>query len=94
MLEELGADGGRDRRRARRREHQPRLRRAAPAAAARRACAPSGAHLGVALDGDADRVILVDEHGDVVDGDEVLAMLGIELHRQRPAGRTPAWSRR
>jgi phosphoglucosamine mutase len=40
-----------------------------------------GAHLGVALDGDADRAILVDEHGEVVDGDAVLAMLGIELQR-------------
>jgi phosphoglucosamine mutase len=40
-----------------------------------------GAHIGVAVDGDADRAILVDEHGDVVDGDEVLAMVGIELLR-------------
>ncbi len=46
----------------------------------------SGAQLGIALDGDADRVILVDERGAVVDGDEVLAMLGIELHR---TGRLP-----
>jgi len=34
------------------------------------------AHLGIALDGDADRVILIDERGAVVDGDEVLAMIG------------------
>lgn len=40
-----------------------------------------GAHIGVALDGDADRAILVDERGDVVDGDEVLAMVGVELQR-------------
>jgi phosphoglucosamine mutase len=40
-----------------------------------------GAHLGVAVDGDADRAILIDEHGEVVDGDAVLAMLGIELQR-------------
>lgn len=46
-----------------------------------------GAHIGVALDGDADRVILVDEHGEVVDGDEVLALLGIELRR---SGRLPS----
>jgi phosphoglucosamine mutase len=39
-----------------------------------------GAHLGVALDGDADRAILVDERGEVVDGDEVLAMVGLALH--------------
>ncbi len=41
----------------------------------------SGAHLGIALDGDADRVILVDERGQAVDGDEILAMLGIALQR-------------
>jgi phosphoglucosamine mutase len=39
------------------------------------------AHLGVALDGDADRVILVDEQGEIVDGDAVLAMVAIDLHR-------------
>jgi phosphoglucosamine mutase len=33
-----------------------------------------GAHVGIALDGDADRVIIVDEQGQVVDGDAVMAM--------------------
>ena len=33
-----------------------------------------GAQLGVALDGDADRVIIVDEKGDIVDGDAVMAL--------------------
>ncbi|MED5261083.1 MAG: phosphoglucosamine mutase [Myxococcota bacterium] len=33
-----------------------------------------GADVGVALDGDADRVILVDETGRILDGDEVIAM--------------------
>ncbi len=40
----------------------------------------AGAHVGIALDGDADRAILVDERGDVVDGDEVMAMCAAELH--------------
>jgi phosphoglucosamine mutase len=33
-----------------------------------------GAHIGIALDGDADRVIVIDEKGRIVDGDAVLAM--------------------
>jgi phosphoglucosamine mutase len=37
------------------------------------------AQLGVALDGDADRAIFVDETGAVVDGDEVLAMAAAEM---------------
>jgi phosphoglucosamine mutase len=37
------------------------------------------AQLGVALDGDADRAIFVDEMGAVVDGDEVLAMVAAEM---------------
>jgi phosphoglucosamine mutase len=34
----------------------------------------SGAHLGIAVDGDADRVIICDEHGEEVDGDTIMAM--------------------
>lgn len=38
-----------------------------------------GAHLGIALDGDADRLIVVDEKGEVVDGDAVMAICGREM---------------
>lgn len=38
-----------------------------------------GAHLGIALDGDADRVILCDESGEIVDSDKVLALCALEL---------------
>ena len=34
-----------------------------------------GADIGIALDGDADRVILVDERGHLVDGDQLLAVI-------------------
>jgi phosphoglucosamine mutase len=37
----------------------------------------SGAHLGLALDGDADRLIVVDEHGDLVDGDQLMALIAL-----------------
>ncbi|MBA5871365.1 MAG: phosphoglucosamine mutase [Nitrospira sp. CR2.1] len=41
-----------------------------------------GAHLGIALDGDADRAIFVCEQGEIVDGDHVMAALGLDLHAQ------------
>ncbi len=34
-----------------------------------------GAHVGIALDGDADRVMILDEHGRVADGDQIMALL-------------------
>ncbi len=36
----------------------------------------SGSDLGVALDGDADRLIVVDERGHVIDGDQIMALIG------------------
>jgi phosphoglucosamine mutase len=35
----------------------------------------SGAHIGIALDGDADRLIVVDEKGRVIDGDQLMAVI-------------------
>lgn len=44
--------------------------------------AETGADIGIALDGDADRLILADETGRIVDGDDAMAMLAIDLHRR------------
>ena len=33
------------------------------------------AHLGIAFDGDADRIIMCDEKGKIIDGDQIIAML-------------------
>src|SRR5256712_9462760 len=43
----------------------------------------TGADLGIALDGDADRAIIADEKGRVVDGDAVMAICGLDLLRRR-----------
>ena len=42
----------------------------------------SGADIGIALDGDADRLIVVDEKGQVVDGDQIMALIGSEWATQ------------
>jgi len=42
----------------------------------------NNANFGIAFDGDADRVIFVDEVGNLVDGDQMLAILGDYLHAQ------------
>ena len=42
----------------------------------------SGANIGIALDGDADRLIVVDEKGQTVDGDQLMALIGTRLAAQ------------
>ncbi len=37
------------------------------------------ANLGIALDGDADRVIIVDEKGEIVDGDKIIALIAKKM---------------
>jgi phosphoglucosamine mutase len=38
-----------------------------------------GAHIGIAHDGDADRVLLCDETGALIDGDDIMAMAALEM---------------
>ena len=42
----------------------------------------SGADIGIALDGDADRLIVVDEQGQTVDGDQLMALIGSQWAAQ------------
>ncbi|RUO99412.1 phosphoglucosamine mutase [Hyphomicrobium sp.] len=39
------------------------------------------ADIGIALDGDADRVVIVDEKGEIVDGDQLMAVIAESWHR-------------
>ena len=48
---------------------------------ARAAVVRRGARIGIALDGDADRVIVIDETGQIVDGDAVMAMCATRMKR-------------
>ena len=40
-------------------------------------------NVGVALDGDGDRLMLIDERGEVFDGDDVMAVMGARMARER-----------
>jgi len=42
-----------------------------------------GCDVGIAFDGDADRVLMVDMHGDVVDGDQLLFIIADSLRKQK-----------
>ena len=41
------------------------------------------AHIGISLDGDADRVIMCDEKGSIIDGDQIIAALAIRWKRKK-----------
>jgi phosphoglucosamine mutase len=50
-------------------------------AATQRAVREHGAHLGIALDGDADRLLMVDEAGRMLDGDQLMARIALNWRR-------------
>ena len=39
------------------------------------------AHLGISLDGDADRIIMSDEVGNIIDGDQIIAALAHKMEK-------------
>ena len=41
------------------------------------------AHIGISLDGDADRIIMCDEKGDIIDGDQIIAALALRWKRKK-----------
>jgi phosphoglucosamine mutase len=47
-----------------------------------RAVVANRAHIGVAFDGDADRMILCDEKGDIIDGDAVMAICALRMMKE------------
>jgi phosphoglucosamine mutase len=61
-----------------RQEHQP-GRRLHPPGAIKAKVREVRADIGIALDGDADRLIVVDEKGQTVDGDQIMALIGSQL---------------
>jgi phosphoglucosamine mutase len=40
-------------------------------------------HIGISLDGDADRIIVSDEKGNIIDGDQIIAMLATRWKRKK-----------
>ena len=52
------------------------------------------AHLGIAFDGDADRLVLCDEHGTVVDGDAVMALCATRMIKENTPREADAGRRR
>ena len=41
------------------------------------------AHIGISLDGDADRIIMCDEKGTIIDGDQIIAAIAIRWKRKK-----------
>ena len=81
ILRELGADVTVAHNDAQRHEHQRRLRQHLSGGDSAASCRESGAQIGITHDGDADRVLLCDENGEIVDGDEILAIAAVDFLR-------------
>ena len=52
-------------------------------------CASNHADLGIAFDGDADRMFIIDEHGELIGGDMVTALVAKSLLKKHPRRNHP-----
>jgi phosphoglucosamine mutase len=50
------------------------------------------AHIGISLDGDADRIIMCDEKGEIIDGDQIIAALAIRWKKKKYVKRWCYWN--
>jgi phosphoglucosamine mutase len=73
-----GRRGDPARRQPQRHQHQRRVRLDPPRSCCRKRWSRAGADIGLALDGDADRLIVVDEKGKVIDGDQLMALIALD----------------
>ena len=79
--------GDQDRRRSQWLQHQQGVRLDRARGSDRARCNEVRADIGIALDGDADRVVIVDEKGRMIDGDQLMAVIAESwLKRGRLAG--------
>ena len=50
------------------------------------------ANVGISFDGDADRIIMCDEKGKIVDGDQIIAMLAQKMEIKKNFKRRGGWN--
>ena len=50
------------------------------------------AHVGISFDGDADRIIMCDEKGKIIDGDQIIAMLAKRWKSKKNFKRRSNWN--
>ena len=49
------------------------------------------AHIGISLDGDADRIIMCDEKSNIIDGDQIIAALALRWKNKKNAKGRSGW---